>query len=211
MKNHKGSIGIIVGILIAIAIFGGAYYFYSNKAPASNEIEQQPIASQNTQSKYKDEVEKQFPFIVASKSEIINWGTYMNEKYGYSIKFPSTYKITKSGYVDGVGVMSKESQFYGIDIFPNTVNLENLDAFYAFAENEYKPGWKIGVRPFYSLEKVLVNGAHGALVTYKNNDTDIYYRILLYVNSKIINIEFSSKSADKNLLEKIVSTFKFDI
>jgi hypothetical protein len=48
MKNQQGFVGIIVGVLIALALLGGAYYFYSNKVVAPTK-EQQINNLPNTQ------------------------------------------------------------------------------------------------------------------------------------------------------------------
>jgi|SRR3989344_799408 len=201
---------LIFGIIGIILIAGFSFYFLktSDIYEPRNSISDVTDDGSST-SKYKNDIEKKFPFYVASESEIKNWEIYRNEKLGYSIKFPSSFEAAGGGNVDGIDIRSKMSIFYGVDIFPDVEKADTLGDFYKFAEVEYNPGGKVGVSPFYSLEKVSVNGEHGVLATYMEGDQDIFYRVLLYKENKIFNIEFRSKLSDQNILEKIVSTFQF--
>lgn len=68
---QKGFAGIFVLIVVVIAALGGAYYLGTQKASL-------PGIKQSTVSPSPS------PF-----DETANWKTYANEKFGYSIKYPS--------------------------------------------------------------------------------------------------------------------------
>lgn len=84
--NQKGNaliLGILVGLLIAAGLFG-VYYFGIQKAatPTTTTLATQPSSSGITS-----------PTPASSSDEASGWQTYQNSQYGFSFKYPNTWRI----------------------------------------------------------------------------------------------------------------------
>ena len=105
MKNsQKGFIVPLLLGIIALLVIGGGVYIYTNKKvetpAADNEIQQSNQVQQtNTQSSPSVTSQNQTPQQPSSVpvSETANWKTCRNVKYGYELKYPSTWKVWEPG------------------------------------------------------------------------------------------------------------------
>lgn len=76
--KSKGPLYLLTGGLVAILIGGGGYYLATNQQTTAPT----PVATVETS-----------PTPTQAPDETVNWKTYTNEKYKYSIKYPADLKV----------------------------------------------------------------------------------------------------------------------
>src|SRR3982750_4903707 len=96
---QKGFSAIIVMVsLVAIVIIAGGLVLF-NKSTTSK-VEPKVSTPSVEQASPSATISDLPASASAQNSEIVNWKTYMNTQYGYSIKYPSEWS---SGTEDGLG------------------------------------------------------------------------------------------------------------
>jgi len=92
MQKGFASILILVGILVITIVAGGVYYFGKSQV-SKPQPSNPPVVSQTPQ-----------PTITTQPTSIpdetANWKTYINKKYGFSVKYPATWYSNDCGDED---------------------------------------------------------------------------------------------------------------
>ncbi len=92
---------LLLGIILAIVIAGGAYYLVKPQPPKS-QVQNPVIVSQVPQS-------------ISTPDEIVSWKTYTNIKYGYLLKYPTDLPAYNGS------ATSKKDEVAGMDITDSVI------------------------------------------------------------------------------------------
>lgn len=92
LMREKGftPILILVIILIIAGIVGGAFYFNKSLVKSSTQLQTTVPTMQLAK-------------IATGSAETINWKTFQNSKYGFSLKYPSSWNVDNSEGMDMKG------------------------------------------------------------------------------------------------------------
>lgn len=120
---------ILITVLVTGGLVGGGTYYYLNdKATKDKNTLQSQI---NDLNKKVADAEKSLADAEAAATattttatdETANWKTYTNDKYGYSIKFPTDFSVVESGIAGTADATANSS---AITITNNSLNI-NID------------------------------------------------------------------------------------
>lgn len=93
-NNNKGSAPIVLAVVLAIAIIGGGvFYFLNKRTTVPSSIISTPAEDQTPIKQGGQAAENIFPI---SRDELKEWKTYTNTQYGFELKYPPSYTITKN-------------------------------------------------------------------------------------------------------------------
>jgi len=203
--KQKGFAPIIILVLITLAVTG--YFGYKNYWPKPQTLTTPtPIADQ------------------APNGNLANWKTYTNQEFGFSIKYPSDYSLhddgpneveqqkekgqqisgTQPAILDTITFSNLAKNQFSISIFPKTPNAD-INNVYEFS----------GICGTQFADKTISNQiSQLGNIQYKRvqqslPDKKVMTDICLYnFNGNLITLR-SSDSSTSNLLDQILSTFKF--
>ncbi len=224
-QNGFAPIIILVGILVIVAIAGGAYYFGKSQSvkqaalPSPNSVvtsqTPQPTAVSQTTSIPSP----------SSIDETASWKTYTNIKVEYSLQYPSNFTISESdqslNFTSGLrrvtpqviitpssnfktnGTSSPYPYSIYIEVIENSQNLSINDFISkAIIDPKYNKFTNITIGGVQG-EKTNGLGGQGANVNaFVSHNNKIYF----------IRIDYSDNIAEtdmSNLMDRIISTFKF--
>lgn len=193
--KQKGqfSILILVGILVVATIATGAYFLGKSGKSESTKVVTQPQLTPAPAEVPIEEIE-----------EISNWKTYTNSKYGYSVKYPETWKITEDSLSETSSLIVKGQPFKIIRIRKGeginteiTINPEGLIVFNPNPEAQKVTGkvGKMNVTRYYFTNNI------GVLVE--------WYRDFGNTKLTVFTIETYINKDDLKTVNQILSTFRF--
>lgn len=192
MQNQKGNIVlIIIGIVAILAIGGGAGYFMAKK-PMQKEQVGEPVQKQ------EQEIQQE-----VKKDEIADWKIYRNNDYGFEMKYPKGFMQREN-----TSTIIFENERGYISLYVNYLKFDpqNVQDIYGKVDNPVLV--KVGDRNGYRY----VTGDVG----YSTVETQVELG-----NNTTLNVAFgsyydgtghpisNSVNQDKDLMVKILSTFKF--
>lgn len=189
MSQQKGLSPIIIVVLIAAVSVGG-YFLYTKYS-----INQTKNLSQTV---------KPFP---ASMGETYNWKTYSNQKYGYTLKYPSNYFIEETKDPNGNIGTTTISNYTNEDFSSGRKNADDTDVFLMFITIPEKDTNLDEAKSFYipanKIEDYVIDGVTGFRVG-KDGAIVIIYKKKEY-NFNLRNVN----SKHRNDYNQILATFKF--
>lgn len=186
MQKGFAPIYILIGILILGIIGGGAYYFGKSQVARS-----QPTQPTITPSPIPDET--------------VNWKTYTNLQYGYSVKYPSSLNQSEiSGNDTYLSMITFNGSVNNSDWFSIAVRDSNLQD-----EIKYQKS-RIEGHVLVKLTKekeIMVGGFSGVLLEYTPDEPDngSTTSFVIFNNGKY---SYTISGAPQTL-DQILSTFKF--
>jgi len=139
----------------------------------------------------------------AKKDETAGWKTFTSTTFKYSIKYPAEWPVSKkSAFLDN----AKAIPFESIEL--NRAENQPLDdtELYIRIYGNFEGGWceSPPEKPECKEEKVVLAGVEGRKWTYINSGDGIYY----FESKKIVI--FTNLGGQKELIDKVLSTFRFD-
>lgn len=190
---------ILVGVIVVLIAIGVYFAFRKNLEP----VAQQPIptiAQTNTSTP-------------TSKNETANWKICTNIKYGYEVKYPSTWKVWKTGAPEARLASCDEnlaSYSFAEDLFGMPLkNQINLMVF--TRDNQVKEFWQ-GINSLddyikrmsaWKVQKeTIISGERLIWLEYNQE-----LQLVSYHNSAIY--EFNISSMNSTTLDKFLASFKF--
>lgn len=173
----------ILIVLILTIIIGSGIFYWSNQY----EVSYTEIAPTKTQ-----------------EEDFSDWKTYQNEKYGFEFKYPRDW--SKSDYKLE---LNKTNYLIGPDIGLHGIGGNQID-FYISLNNQTLTEWinkNIGFEG--SDEKIIIGGVEGIKRTGKDQITsEIAIGIIFQNDNKVFSFS-SVGEKNNNILNQILSTFKF--
>lgn len=200
MDKQKGLAPILIVLLIALGI--GGYLIYQKQAkPVS-------MPQQTTQSSPASSSDSESTISAASPApngagETANWKIYTDTQNGFSLKYPSTWSFSGSKFLT-----EKGSE---INLVIQEINLERAIKFLNYGDaglqnkTEYRKEKVSGVE-VVKAEVTLFQREQG---TGELREDSRDYRILIPLTSQK-TLAISSKIEDGDILDQILSTFRFD-
>ncbi|TSC78437.1 MAG: Uncharacterized protein G01um101433_244 [Parcubacteria group bacterium Gr01-1014_33] len=201
-----GLIGIIIAIAIIAVLAGGGLYHRELKQQQS--LQQIGVETQKRVEDLKTKIEGQQKGLqgeldkgVASEKpstiDTSTWKTYRNEKYGFEVRYPESWEIEVSNQREVKGIFvsfeRKSIEVIALGVFEGTISADIVN--------------KISPRP--ELKKIAVNGIQMFGLTHSGHQTpyDLYFerngRVYYFTES------FAGREGDREIIEAIVTTFKF--
>lgn len=202
---QKKNLKIILLIVLGLIVVAGAVYagIQIGKRSQIKVWTEPPLTSEST----------------LIPAETANWKTYTNEKYGYSIKYPQNWFIKDvTSLINAANVL--DDQFlndqanidvnnFKVHITVNSTDFERSKSFLNFSD--------MGLQNEAEITTALVEGKEivKAVVTFSQYDqkTSNYveegksYKILIPLGGNTLSM--SSKLDDRDLVDNVLSTFKF--
>ncbi len=211
MQKGFTPILILVGILVIVAVAGGAYFFGKSQVSKS-QLPNPVVTSQTPQ-----------PIITSQSSSTVvpsnNLKTFNDSTYKYSFKYPDTWLVNQSDQGDYQFQVWDRS----IDIFssPYTSTSKYPDVMgQLYIWKPVVAGKKIDIQSF--LEKPPVGGFKeakiGGYIAYRadevKNDT-INISVVFEKDTRVFQIAFAisegqQQEANKAISEKILQSFRFE-
>jgi hypothetical protein len=181
-------VNVIVGILLALLIFGPLWFSILSQ-PLANQRSKQPVAD-------------------TSKEANVSWQTYTDPQYNFEFKYPGDWVMTKGNASNSEPYLflkspddNSQGQSYPYTFWISATEgdiqtLDGFQQFYAGVGENYSPTTVAG-QPGLVFNTQGYKGNGGLLITqyyflYKGNGYDIVYR-----------------NSFKDISERIISTFKF--
>jgi len=211
--RQKGFVELlIIGIVLLLAVAGGAYYFGTQKSQAPVTSSPSPIAQVSL-------LPTPIPDETANPDSIgANWKTYTNTSYKYSIQYPRDWELLKSSDLGAsFRPIGKENNFpYGavrIEVRDKTIKDEILslkEYLEQVVGDETSPS-----RILESIEQINTGykvkwrvGAVGSIGK-EETSTSAYFNL----PGKLIEINWVPREEEVKLyqpiFDQILSTFKF--
>ncbi|MFH0936792.1 MAG: PsbP-related protein [Candidatus Daviesbacteria bacterium] len=201
---------ILVILIISAGIVGGAFYIKQNsliKSQSQNSgiLSQAPQLTVDSQS-------TPTPSLIssASSNEISNWKTYTNDKYYYSVKYPSNWFLTEIQDSTTVNIdNSPISSLSPTQELPKTMQIR----IGRIQEKHISP-WK-PTSADYAIDPIIVGGITGTKYTDKKPDKvdGLFHSIALIdsgnISYVIIYTNYDNKGTHDQIFDQILSSFKF--
>ncbi len=198
---------IILGVIVALGIFGGIYYLKFQKGSSQQNTVIQTTGTTTTST------------TSPTSDQTANWQTYTSSIGAFSLKYPPTWVLESPTDSGGISITDKKPFGQGLQIstYPSTSNLSELDFLYTYSfygQDLAEPSIKtlgdllqgviskqIKVDGAVAEEMSIGNraGYQGSGVWLHNGSIGIY---LLFRGSTDLN-------ADANIQNQILSTFHF--
>lgn len=187
---------ILIVLLFSAGIIGGAYYFKTT-------LEKPKISDQ------KPTTPKVTP-TSTSADETVNWKTYINKKFNYSIKYPSELIVGNGldpesafDYVDNLYLYDKNGNFLDISHRENPNNLSAKD----WLNSEDGKSFNYNNSHYKSLDtSSLAWYIFDPPLTFSLDSAAFKWG--LFNNADIFLVGNKTKISD-DIIEQILSTFKF--
>ena len=192
MQKGFGFLGILLVVAIVAGI--GAFTFdslFPDKSPFAPSKEEKNAIDMAEQ--MKDVLEQKNAD--TKQDETADWKTYRNEEYGFEFKYPESVTITNNDPEHGHVFLEliDKTQIFGVQPFEPTINDTR-------AQQQSPLGAKF-------VEKRLVDGRDAYYYYAETTDYGSkYYHVYIIGNTEI---SFYARPENKNIFEKILSTFKF--
>lgn len=225
MKTQKGQsvILVLIGLLVLAAVVGGVYFFGKSQTP-------KPL-TQNT------EVVSQTPQpttgvsspVQTGTDETASWKTYTNNLLKVTFKYPEKWNLNVTGEESFISVSESKNELVNqiivTDIF-KTFFIESVLNEYKsksktaeFLIKEYQAynlystsGWADARPREIRKDQILIDGIGATKYLIKFDEPkDIKFKQITWIfvpfEDKILNIRL--EGVDENILNQILSTFKF--
>lgn len=224
-KNQSGLAPIVIVLIIAVLVVGGGYWIYDFiKNPI---VEEHPVSPEDKPPTLDDE---------EPADETANWQTYRNIGYGYEIKCPKGWLLGAVARGDMGGGLFNVSQEWAIEPAPvfevTPEKLPNLlwiikdekgitqlrlnieyktklgnISLEQFAQNYPTPKDKI---TNLTSEKILLDDIEIIKQLIEIDDPNLKSGPWYYISAnKYFFILISRQGSDSELIDRIISTFKF--
>jgi hypothetical protein len=217
---------IVLSVLLSALVFGGLAFYLGltqNGNQKTPTVQPTTVATATTRAST--------PAAELSPGEIANWKTYSNNKYNYSVKYPTDWKLNTT-QLDAVNILEPKEvsdddvlQVIGVinfEVFEgNTTTRKyaewDVERYIKFVESggktegeEFEPA---GVQRYGSAK---LDGIDGLKVNLHHGAAD-HYGVIVKRNDKFYFINLSARGGelDSNLkvyekiLDGVISTFKF--
>lgn len=189
MQKGQGLIFVIVGILAAIVIAGGAYYLGRSTSPKPSATP--TVVSQTPQ-----------PTPSTTPDKTDNWKTYTNNMFGYQIKYPS--ESLRPDEYDPKNVCLNYANTMGC---PITISVSKQSMSAQLAGHQEELAYLIAIKDYE------IGGIKGKLIEYisKNEKKVTFVAFAFQHNDYIFDVgSFMGWDTETEMLFKsIISTFKF--
>ena len=206
--RQKGFVELlIIGIVLLLAVAGGAYYFGTQKSQAPVTSSPSPIAQVSL-------LPTPIPDETANPDSIgANWKTYTDSKYNYSINYPPDWKTETMEYGVYLGKASVGGYAYGeasvgVGVLPSTLSIEEYLSRYNNSFSGSSPK-RVGT---FTIGGSL--GEKWDINTYQSPNTDSFVVFLTrndqtyYVSKSMFNID-QAREHNKEV-DQVISTFRFE-
>ncbi|MCL5410066.1 MAG: hypothetical protein M1607_04375 [Patescibacteria group bacterium] len=191
------------------------YYLLNNKNVWTISFITAPIASSSTEIDSSPYAKDRDIFLNSLKfadqmqtTDISNWKTYTNEKYGYSFKYPNLFIVSVSTDPLGPVDTTEISNYKPEDFNSLKVNPDDKNVFLMFIRNPYGKDINLETAkkeygyPKVEMEDYFVGGVGGFRVVH--GDTVVVY------NHKRFVFQLRNKESNyASYFDQILSTFKF--
>lgn len=224
---QKGQTGILIlaGIVLVIALVGGAYYLGKSATLKSS-----PAPVVTSPASRDEQTPQPSPSSSPSLDETANWKTYTSTKYGFTLKYPNDWEIkSENEIVDSVTTKTtlqssdltiKEINIPGVGgeqvtngskleiSASNNENFKSYEQLKDFMENKYT-GFPLNY--FTSSREIIVDGVKsiiksGRTVTTLALGSSFGY---FFKNGVTYQLTFTNVQDDDRIFIQILSTFKF--
>ncbi len=229
ISKQKGYLLPILGVILLIIIGGGAYFLGRNiqsnlemqKATPVLNNAQTPSAQQAPPSIITNSL-KIAPSPTSTPNPTVSWKTYSNQKYGYSVKYPSNLQTNESetsynqyveltlgrdssgnAYLPNYTVTVAKDDFQAKD--PASVNFMSADWTNSFYNMNVGDTKTADTATFKKLPSEKVDGQNAVVIQVVAAGSN-QKRYLLKKNGYVYMISDFSNSAD---FQNFLSTFKF--
>ena len=217
-KNNKGFAKLFV-VMLAVVFGALAVYFLVGRnispavqdiAPTVDGVVVPKVAEKQTDTKN--------PVVDTS-----NWKTYTSTKYGFSLKYPSAWKVLDSGYDDFLksnAISFQGGNLGGVTLLIFEKNNDTLSSYLSNMDQKSKTAYEgtpsievisstdmlvDGRAAVQRLEKLFAAG-FTTIETYVKNNSNMYFlRLMPEVHGGSSNFSES----EKDIYNTILSTFKF--
>lgn len=196
MQNQKGNIVLmIVGIVAILAIGGGVGYFVAKK----------PVQKEEMKDRVKERVQKQEQKTQqeVEKDETADWKIYRNDDYGFEMKYPKEFTQRENAS----SIIFENARGH-ISLYVNYSKFDpqNVQDIYGKVDNPVLV--KVGDRDGYQYRTG--DAGCAAVVTQAELGSNTTLNIAFgSCNDGTGNPIINSVDQDKDLIVKILSTFKF--
>lgn len=202
MQKGFGIIYILIGILVLGLVAGGAYYLGKSTSPQPTP---QPFYPPPSSTPSLPPLDKNLPILNKTSDQTANWKTYTNQKFHYSLEYPSTWYI---GEQSDITYISPES----VPTIPLTHGLPSAMQIFAkegLLEDQIVPSWK------HTIKNTVIDGVTGqSLIDLEPSKFDGVMRTSITIknDSFVYSIIFSNTDKDgshNSVFDQILSTLKF--
>lgn len=203
--KQKGIAPILIILLIAAAI--GGYLVYTNYSNLSR------VKSRDNRTKVTPPPSTQItPLPSSTPDATVNWKTYINTKYNFSLKYPPNWKLDSSILdssilVEGGIPIGQENKY------PQRVDLRNITGDQDFSTIGIDPeGYGSCINPEMKSSKTQFNGINVTENLFTNN---IGHKVYCYTGfdlERLPKFSFSVSYPEKDsvIVNQILSTFRFN-
>lgn len=211
-SSSKLLLAVIFGILLTAVIAGSTVYFWqksanekviSNLEQKTTSLEKQ-ISMMQELAMTSESTSPSAPSLTPTSETTANWKTYINSEYGFTVKYPRTFKTQ----VIAAGAGTKEAPQNARNFYIYDPELEESYL------NRYINFEVLGLEPIYGEEWIRTQTTIGGISAVKlvvsttSSNFDVYL-VELGSNQGIIEIHVSNSKDKKNTADQILSTFKF--
>lgn len=194
--KQKGftTILILVGILVIGVVAGGAYYLGKQVSPKPSPAS--IVTSQSTPSSVPSD-------------EIANWKTYTDNKYGFSIKYPDTWKYLETP--TEIYKTNNPQVWFGSGL-PMPQTDARAEVAISISKDDPSSKWKPENFENYKSESVQLDNIVGTRITGNYKIAPERKDVVVIIRSKDYYFEVLPANFDNESLKKfnqILSTFKF--
>jgi len=213
------STGAVIGIavLVAIVFGGGVYAYVNNKATKEKKDLNAQITELQSQVSSAKTVTPSAS-ASATADETADWKTYMNDKYSYSIKYPTTGWTT---YNDDEKVADSQRVSYRLANYQFNYDpgysIKSGEAVIFVSTNSTNQSLAQIVSSYAKKTKKTINGAEFYLVDRTNENSDeggqindlVYIAVKNGVEYTIQLVPASPGASIVNTFNQIANTFQF--